>query len=633
MARPARSMTRLATAAIERLRSTTEDGRGCGCEPSFDGDRLAVDAGDCEHGGRLESSDDCREAVVDALADRDADVVRVRAAGIERRYEDGAAALLVAAGRFVEAAAHHDERLAATARRDPLAAAREATGRADAVSDVAAGTGLAELAARADGYESALAPVVGFAPSRWRVGTAPPANARLTATRELETGATVRRYAREDGRDRYVLEPLEHTLDGRATRTLAEAHERLAAGRVQGGSRAPARAVREVASGDVPVETLSRVLAKHTRGYGLLADLFADPAVSDAFLTAPAPDNPVRVRVDGETVPTNVRPTADGVAAMASRFRGESGRGFSRADPTLDAAATVGGRRVRVAGVTDPASDGTAFAFRAHDRDLWTLPALVANDTLTAPAAALLSVAVERGRSLLVAGPRGAGKTTLLGALLWEIPPDVRTVLIEDAPELPVEPLQDAGRDVQSLRTGDEGSELDPTEALRTALRLGNGALVVGEVRGEEAAVLYEAMRVGANSEAVLGTIHGDGAAATYERVVDDLGVSPSSFGATDLVVTLEITDGSRRRVATIEEVRDGTPPTFEVLFDRPEGPLEATGRIDRGNSQLVAALAPPDGTYAEAREALAVRESSVADLAATGRTGPEGVTATRRDR
>jgi flagellar protein FlaI len=618
-------MISLGSALPDQLSGGPDDA-GCGCEPNFESDVLRIDASGCEGGGELESSPGCRTTAIDVLAERDASAVVVHAFGFEYRYVGAAAGLLVAAGRFVEMVRGRDERLAERALRDPLAAAREATGRAGAVSDIAAEVGLAELADVARGYGSALAPETGLLVSDWRVDTACPGGARLVETTDLDTGGTVRRYVTGDGRGRYVLEPLEHTLTDREAETVAAAYEQLAAGRVSGGDRAPGRAVRAVARDGTSIQRLSRVLDKHTRGYGLLEDLFADPAVSDVFVTAPAPDNPVRVRVDDGVVPTNVRLTEGGVAALASRFRHESGRGFSRAEPTLDASVTVGDRRVRVAGVTEPASDGTAFAFRAHDRDVWTIQDLVANHTLTADAAALLSLAVERGRSLLVAGPRGAGKTTLLGALLWEIPPPIRTVVIEDTPELPVDPLQNAGRDVQALRTSEQRAEIAPVEALRTALRLGNGALVLGEVRGEEARALYEAMRVGANSEAILGTIHGDGAEATYERVVSDLGVPPTSFGVTDLVVTLEVakSEPQPRRVRTIEEVVGGENPTFERLYGRPDGPLEATGRVERGNSRLVAALAAPGETYADVREVLSDRQSRIGERAAGGHTGQE---------
>jgi type IV secretory pathway ATPase VirB11/archaellum biosynthesis ATPase len=626
--------------------AATDGDDECRCEPTVrtptgvepEGSAvLAVDADDCPGGGNLATEPTCRATVIDALAARDADAVRVSRNGRERVYDDGAVGLLVAAGRFAARVAVHDEALATRARRDPLGAARAATGRTGPVATLAASSGLAAGAERvADEYGAALSSTVGLRVSNSRLVERPPAGATLVERRELDTGATVRRYRTHRG-DHYLLEPLGSRLDDAELRALSAAYDRLAAGDV-GDGRPVTRAVRAVdAVADeeaVSVEAVERVLRKHTRGHGVLDDLFADPAVSEVVASAPVSDGPVRVAVDDERLPTNVHLTRRGVAALASRFRRESGRGFSRANPTLDAT-TEGpfGGSVRVAGVTDPASDGTGFVFRAHETDAWTLPALVANGTLPADAAALCSLAVERAAAGLIAGPRGAGKTTLCGALLWELRPSTRTVVVEDTPELPVAALHDAGRDVQAVRTeADDGPALSATEALRTALRLGDGALVVGEVRGEEASTLYEAMRVGAASSAVLGTIHGDGAESVLERVVTDLDVPASSFAATDLLVTLSA--GERRRVAEIEEVRhaDGEV-SFESVFERgPEG-TEPTGVVERGNSHLVASLARPDESYADVLAALDDREAMLSDLADSERTGADEVDAAHRRR
>jgi type IV secretory pathway ATPase VirB11/archaellum biosynthesis ATPase len=583
----------------------------------FERDRLVVDARHCPHDGRLATEPECRGTVIGALTDADAESVVVRNAGRERAYLDEAAALLVAAGRFVDRVSFHDDRLASLARTDPLAAAREATGRAPPVADVAAESGLAMVAQHADGYDDALQPHVGLTVGNSRIRTAPPADGDFASVQQLSTGATVRRYERHgDGLDVYHLEPTEFGFDDPAMATLARAREFLASGAVD-GDRGARRAVRRVAAPDDPVEPLGAVLEKHTTDLGVFVDLFADERVSDVFANAPVTETPLRVRVDGDLLCTNVRLTRRGADALASQFRRRSGRAFSRADPTLDATVTAGDRRVRVAATTEPASDGLAIAFRAHDRRAWTLRRLVANGTVTPAAAAFLSLVVERGRAVLLAGPRGAGKTTMLGALLWELPPSVRTLVIEDTPELPVEALQDAERDVQSLLArADDGSGLSPEAALRTALRLGEGALVVGEVRGEEATVLYEAMRVGANGSAVLGTIHGDGGESVRERVVSDLGVPESSFAATDLVVTLESVtddDGERqRRVARVEEVVEGADGVrFAPLFTVEADGLVTTGRIDRGNSELVPALARTDEQYEDVRTTLVERARS----------------------
>ena len=618
---------------------------------------LVVDAAACPGNGDLAASPACRETVIGALADRDVDGVRTRSEGVERTYTDESVGLLLAAGQFVERAAFHDRDLADRARRDPLAAAHSATGRAGAVARIAAESGLAAGAARVseqsapealtearrDGDNDedvdcddcgAFTAFVGPTLSKALVSRHPPADA-ARETYDLPTDAVVGRY-RTDSGPIYHLRPVAHNLDGDAMATLAAAYGLLANGSVGGGPRAPGRAVRRVAGGDDPVETLAAVLNRHTRGLGVLEHFFADERVSDVVVSAPVSESAVRVVADGERMRTNVRLTPDGAASLASRFRRESGRSFSRSSPTLDASVVAEtGRQVRVAGVTAPASDGIGFAFRVRDDDAWTLPRLVAVGALPPRPAAALSVAVERGAAAIVAGTRGAGKTSLLGALLWELPVSTRVVTIEDTPELPVDALRDRDRDVQALHTDPGGTvesgsnpesarrSVTPAEALRSALRLGDGALVVGEVRGEEAGALYEAMRVGAHGHAVLGTIHGDSAAAVRERVVSDLGVPPSSFGATDLVVTCA-RDGDARHVAAVEEVRgtDGEA-SFIPLFERTDGELRSTGVVDRGDSAAFERLRADGESHEALVEAIERRAARFERLSAAGLTRP----------
>jgi type IV secretory pathway ATPase VirB11/archaellum biosynthesis ATPase len=591
-------------------RFESEDGAGgCGCTVSHE-DALRVDATDCAGAGDLSDEPSCRRTVVDACHQFEPARIVVHADGFRREYGERAAALFAAAGRFAVRVADRDERLATRARLDPLAAAAEASGRAGPVAELAAETGFAAVAGDLPDYE-ALRPRVGPVLADARLTTAPPAAGRLRNTRTLDTGTAVREYDVPDESPVYHVVPPEYEFDAEDCALLTAARRLLADGSVPDGEDAPGRAVREVA--DEHREPLATALHKHTRGFGVLEDLFADPRVSDVFASAPVADGPLRVTVAGERARTNVRFTDAGAARLASRLRAESGRPFSRANPTLDTAIEDLGAtgRVRVAGVTDPVSDGTGFAFRAHDADPFRLPDLVANDTLGPQLAGFLAEAVDRGAAVLFAGARGAGKTTLLGATLWALSPAVRVVTIEDTPELPVRALRADGRDVQALYASTDRASADVSmaDALRTALRLGDGTIAVGEVRGSEASVLYEAMRVGASDAAVLGTIHGEGAAGVRERVVSDLDVPASSFAATDLVVTLEETDAGRR-VTRVEEVTDAGAAA--LYLDAGDG-AQPTDRIARGNSVAVAELADPSESYADVRAAIETRADAVA--------------------
>jgi type IV secretory pathway ATPase VirB11/archaellum biosynthesis ATPase len=651
-------------AEVCRCRPTVEEPTGTGLSERRE---LVVDASECPGDGDLASSPACRATVISSLEARDADAVRTRSDGYERAYADAAVGLLLAAGRFAERARFHDEGLAERARSDPFDAARRATGRAGALARIAAESGLAAGVDRVwdsastedappddcdpDPYQTALRAFVGPTVARARVSRLPPPGSTRRETTSLPTGATAEIYDAAE-RSIYHLSPVAHGLGPDATATLSAAYEVLATGSVAGGDRAAGRAVRRVADPDDPTETLAAVLDRYTHGLGVFEHLFADERVSDVVVSAPVTETPVRVVVGGERLPTNVQLTPDGAASLASRFRRESGRAFSRSSPTLDASVVAEtGRRIRVAGVTAPASEGVGFAFRTRDGEAWTLPRLISVGSLPPTAAAFLSLATERGAATIVAGTRGAGKTTLLGALLWELPTTTRLVSIEDTPELPVDALRDHGRDVQALHTdGGVGTEsgsggssgpgsgsgggrggFTPTDALRAALRLGDGALAVGEVRGEEAGSLYEAMRVGAHGHAVLGTIHGDSAAAVRERVVSDLGVPASSFGATDLVVTCA-REGDSRHVAAIEEVRTaGEDAAFVPLFERRDGALRPTGAIDRGDSAVFERCCRERESYSALLSRLERRAARFDRLATAALTTPEDCARSRR--
>ena len=138
-------------------------------------------------------------------------------------------------------------------------------------------------------------------------------------------------------------------------------------------------------------------------------------------------------------------------------------------------------------------------------------------------------------------------------------------ILAHNTLELPTNQLRELGYNIQSMKSRsvitNVDTELPAEEALRTALRLGDSCLIIGEVRSREALALYEAMRIGALANLVAGTIHGDSAYGVFDRVVNDLGVPPTSFKATDIILIanmLKSPDGLRsfRRCVELTEVR-----------------------------------------------------------------------------
>jgi type IV secretory pathway ATPase VirB11/archaellum biosynthesis ATPase len=366
------------------------------------------------------------------------------------------------------------------------------------------------------------------------------------------------------------------------------------------------------------IEYLADLFSRYSAGYGILEDLLYDPHIQDIYVNAPVTNNPLHLVLDGEEYTSNIYFSDSDIDALASRFRTLSGRAFSEASPVLDM--DLEKYRTRVTAISNPLTPrGIAFALRRHRSKPWTLAHFIANNMISAAAAGFLSFLIDGQASLLVAGSRGSGKTSLLSACVFEIPQRFRILSIEDTPEIPIDDFQRFGYKIQSLitksiTTSSMSTEVDPTDALRTALRLGESVLILGEVRGVEAKVLFEAMRVGAAGNLIMGTIHGSTTRDVYERVVYDIGVPATSFKAVDAVIIAapircEGAIERRRRVVQISEITKlgwSTNPDPEkifqdvMLYNTTKDELCTTDLLDMGQSQVIQSIAKKWGITVE---------------------------------
>lgn len=379
----------------------------------------------------------------------------------------------------------------------------------------------------------------------------------------------------------YFILPLWYSLDEKETQILERARLKLSGFTPdtdfsrKNFTDFAKNAIQEAADelgGAESIDLLVEIFVKYTAGFGIIEEILSDERIQDIYVNAPVEKNPLHVILDGEECITNVYLSKEDIDALLTRLRTISGRAFSEASPVLDTG--LDEYHTRVAVIGSPLSkDGIAYAFRRHRKEPWTLPMLLSKGMLFPFQAGLLSFLVDSQSSILIAGDVGSGKTSLLTALLLELPQKYRILTIEDTPEIPIQSLQKLGWKVQSLSTHSpvmEG-EISPEKALRAALRLGNSALVIGEVRGPEVKTLYEAMQIGTAGNSVLGTIHGASPEAVYERIVDTLGVPKSSFRITDAVVTCSrIREGGgtgRKRIVSriCEVLKDGSQIFLEM--------------------------------------------------------------------
>jgi type IV secretory pathway ATPase VirB11/archaellum biosynthesis ATPase len=369
---------------------------------------------------------------------------------------------------------------------------------------------------------------------------------------------------------------------------------------------------RNVKLNEDELHELTMILIRYTVGFGLIEVLLADPKIQDITFNSPAGQSPIFiVHQDYGDCKTNIIPGISDSESWASKLRMISGRPLDEANPVLDTEISIPNiARARVGVIAPPLNPfGIAYAFRRHRDKPWTLPLFIYHKMLTPLAAGLISFLVDGNRTLLVAGTRSAGKTSLLGSVMIEIMRRYRIITIEDTLELPTESLRSLGYNIQPMKVASAlskgTSEVPADEGIRTTLRLGDSALIVGEVRSTEATALYEAMRVGALANVVAGTIHGDSPYGVFDRVVNDLKVPRTSFKATDIIIVanpIRSPDGLHRwrRVTQVTEVRKEweDDPLREhgfidlMKYDSKTDELQPTDELINGDSDVLKAIA-----------------------------------------
>lgn len=423
----------------------------------------------------------------------------------------------------------------------------------------------------------------------------------LSVLERYDTGtATVVIGIADDGEVEYNITPNEysysHALDSLVEEAIADLRDRY---RKNGGGidRIKARFIAEqflwkhedriaetisdVCDIGAAVSELSEVVHRHTIGNGIFDILLDDDRLEDVYVDAPCEKNRVHVtlsRLNGSNsharCRTNLIVSEKEMRNLICRLVRDSGLPFCESNPVLETDMDNRGARATVVGF--PMSpNGDSVAIRKHSIIPWTLTRLIGNGTIDEYTAGVLSFLVDNRCTFLVAGPRGAGKSALLSAMLFEFNISNRILTIEDTLELPGDRMRSMGYKVQSMLIDDRNgreAERRADEALRVSLRLGESAIVLGEVRGEEARTLYQSMSTGRAGSSILGTIHGDCARTVYNRVVNDLQIPKESFMETDFIVTMgtvkdRITGRMERRMKEFVSTT-GAPGEFNDVTD-----------------------------------------------------------------
>jgi len=242
------------------------------------------------------------------------------------------------------------------------------------------------------------------------------------------------------------------------------------------------------------------------------------------------------------------------------------------AEPVLDATLPDGSRLNETLG-KHVTKRGSSFTIRRFKENPFTPLDLLRFRTMSTEMMVYMWVAIEGGQSTLVCGGTASGKTTTLNAILLFIPPQMKIVSIEDTRELNlphenwIPSLTRSGFGGKNIATGKAAGEVDMFDLLTAALRQRPQYLMVGEVRGAEAYVVFQAMATG---KTAYTTFHAEDVASMVHRMENaPINLPRALLSALDIVLMqAQVKVGTKmtRRVKSLTEIVGLDPETDELI-------------------------------------------------------------------
>jgi len=320
-------------------------------------------------------------------------------------------------------------------------------------------------------------------------------------------------------------------------------------------------------------------------GLGPLEAMLQDATISDILVNT---HKQVYVERKGQLELTNVTFRDDQhLLRIIDKIVSQVGRRIDESNPMVDARLLDGSR---VNAIIPPlAVDGPLLSIRRFSADKLMPPDLVDRKAMTKGMMELLEAAVKAKLNIIIAGGTGAGKTTLLNALSFFISPKERIVTIEDAAELQLKQPHVARLETRPPNLEGHGA-VRQRELLINSLRMRPDRIVVGEVRGEEALDMLQAMNTGHDGS--LTTVHANTPRDAVSRLEVMVSLANSNMklesvrqqisSAVNLFVqAARLSDGSRR-VTSVTEVTgmEGEIITIQDIFVFEKRGLSPEGKV-----------------------------------------------------
>ncbi|MFZ0137323.1 MAG: CpaF family protein [Candidatus Sulfotelmatobacter sp.] len=333
-------------------------------------------------------------------------------------------------------------------------------------------------------------------------------------------------------------------------------------------------------------ERLSREILDEIFGLGPLEPLLKDHTISDILVNR---FDRIYIERAGKLELMKDLAFKDNQHLMQiiERIVSRVGRRVDESSPMVDARLADGSR---VNAIIPPlALDGACLSIRRFGRDPVTARNMLENHTLTEPMLELLSTMVKGRLNLLISGGTGAGKTTLLNVLSGYIPNVERIVTIEDAAELQLKQEHVVRLETRAPNIEGKGA-VRQRQLVINSLRMRPDRIVVGEVRGEEAFDMLQAMNTG--HEGSLTTVHANSVRDALARVenmvsmanlnIPERAVRHQIASAIHAVVQVARLSDGTRKVISVSEVTgmDTESITMQDIFVFDRRGIDENGKV-----------------------------------------------------
>lgn len=369
--------------------------------------------------------------------------------------------------------------------------------------------------------------------------------------------------------------------------TLIESMEREALGRQIGVIVGNVLAQEE---SDFPLnavekQRLCREIIDEVLGFGPLEPFLQDPTISDVLVNT---YKQVYVERFGKIETTDARFKDDAhLMKIIDRIVSSVGRRIDESSPMVDARLPDGSR---VNAIIPPlAIDGPMLSIRRFAVDPLELDDLIKLKTLVPEIAEILKNIVRARLNVVISGGTGSGKTTMLNVLSRFIPGDERIVTIEDSAELQLKQEHVVRLETKPPNIEGKG-QITQRDLVRNSLRMRPDRIIVGEVRGQEALDMLQAMNTGHDGS--ITTIHANTPRDALMRLETMVAMAnleiPSEFlrkyvsSAIDVVIHLaRLADGTRR-LTSLQEITgmEGNILTLQEIFSFRQRTVDSSGRV-----------------------------------------------------